>query len=157
MKWYSHYDSPLGGILLEADEKGLTGLCFSDREGSVSGRNQSVFEEALCWLGLYFSGKDPGFIPAIHLTGSVFQMEVWRILLDIPYGQTETYGGIAKRIAEARGIGRMSAQAVGGAARCNPIALIVPCHRVLGSRGELTGYAGGVERKRQLLVLEGIF
>ena len=152
----SCFDSPFGKIILEADEEGLTGLWFSDSQISVSIQNAPVFDDALRWLDFYFRGKDPGFIPELHLCGTEFQLEVWKLLLEIPYGKTESYGRIAEKIAQARGIGKMSAQAVGGAVGRNPVAVIVPCHRVIGSDGTLTGYAGGLELKRKLLALESL-
>jgi methylated-DNA-[protein]-cysteine S-methyltransferase len=105
-------------------------------------------------LDRYFEGQDPGFVPPIRLDGTPFQQTVWELLQTIPYGETMTYGEIAARIARLRGIRKMSAQAVGGAVSRNPIALIIPCHRVIGSNGDLTGYAGGLDRKEWLLFLE---
>lgn len=150
------FDSPFGKIILEADEEGLTGLWFSDSKTPIPIQNAPVFDDALRWLDLYFRRKNPGFIPALHLCGTEFQLEVWKLLLEIPYGKTESYGRIAEKIAQARGIRRMSAQAVGGAVGRNPVAVIVPCHRVIGSDGTLTGYAGGLELKRKLLALESL-
>ena len=114
-----------------------------------------VFEQTALWLDLYFSGQNPKFRPDILLEGSAFQKAVWDILLEIPYGQTMSYKQIADIIARQKGIARMSAQAVGNAIGHNPISLIVPCHRVIGSNGKLTGYAGGLFRKQKLLDLEG--
>ena len=114
----------------------------------------AVFAKTDRWLDIYFSGKDPGFIPPLALKSTDFRMAVWEILLGIPYGGTMTYGQIAAEIARTRGVKTMSAQAVGGAVGHNPISLIVPCHRVVGADGSLTGYAGGVERKRALLEME---
>lgn len=105
--------------------------------------------------GYFFSGRDPGFFPPIHLTGSDFRNRVGEIMCEIPYGKTVTYGWIADKLAKERGIGRMSAQAVGGAVGRNPICIIVPCHRVVGSNGSLTGYGGGILQKKALLELEG--
>lgn len=113
-----------------------------------------VFEEAACWLDIYFSGKAPGFTPPLLTKTTPFREAVWEILLTIPYGKTMTYGEIAGRIANEKGISRMSAQAVGGAVGHNPISLIIPCHRVVGTKGSLTGYAGGIDKKVQLLTLE---
>ena len=115
-----------------------------------------VFETAKRWLDIYFSGKEPDFQVPLHFTGTDFQNEVWEILYSIPYGNTMTYGEIAKKIAEKRGLKRMSAQAVGGAVGHNEISIIVPCHRVVGSNGSLTGYAGGIEKKAELLKLEKV-
>ena len=114
-----------------------------------------VFNETMRWLDTYFSGKSPDFTPPLHMIGTPFQTNVWNILLTIPYGKTTTYGEIAKQIAVKMGLPRMSAQAVGGAVGHNRISIIVPCHRVLGVHGELTGYAGGIDKKRYLLNIEG--
>ncbi len=163
MQYISHYQSPIGGILLAADETGLTGLWFEgqkyfalylDKEHKE--KEVPVFETAKRWLDIYFSGKEPDFQVPLHFTGTDFQNEVWEILYSIPYGNTMTYGEIAKKIAEKRGLKRMSAQAVGGAVGHNEISIIVPCHRVVGSNGSLTGYAGGIEKKAELLKLEKV-
>ena len=108
------------------------------------------------WLDLYFSGREPGFTPALNPAGSAFRRAVWEILLKIPYGKTTTYGQIAREIAAARGLAKMSAQAVGGAVGHNEISIIIPCHRVIGAHGSLTGYASGIDRKIKLLQLEGV-
>ena len=158
----SRYKSPLGEILLAADDVGLTGLWFAEGQRyvgaglSADAREQPspYFDAAARWLDIYFSGRDPGFTPPLHLTGTAFRNRVWALLLEIPYGATTTYGEIARKIALERGDGRMSARAVGGAVARNPISLIVPCHRVLGGGGSLTGYSGGLERKQALLRLE---
>lgn len=156
MLFLTHYASPLGPILLAADETGLTGLWFEGQKyfPSFSGveyqeKETPVLTETVRWLDVYFSGKDPGFLPPLHPQGSPFRQTVWDILLTIPRGQTITYGEIARRL------GVRSAQAVGGAVGHNPISILIPCHRVVGSDGSLTGYAGGVERKARLLQLEG--
>ena len=106
------------------------------------------------WLDIYFSEKEPDFLPPLHPIGSAFRQDVWEILLQIPYGQTATYGEIARRLAERRGVPRMSAQAVGGAVGHNEISIIIPCHRVVGTNGSLTGYAGGIDKKVKLLESE---
>lgn len=157
-----HYqDSPLGKILLAADKIGLTGLWFEgqkefERMRPWAGEEESLpaLEQARHWLDLYFDGREPDFSVPLHPAGTAFQQSVWNILLTIPYGKTTTYGEIARQIAAQNGLARMSAQAVGGAVSRNPIAILVPCHRVIGADGSLTGYAGGVERKRALLALE---
>ena len=157
MEYSFPYDSPLGDILLLSDGEALTGLRFDGPdvpEERDPSRPLLIFEETVRWLDLYFSGRDPGFTPALRLTGTPFQMEVWALLRTVPYGQTTTYGALARRLAEDCGVPRMSAQAVGGAVGRNPVALIVPCHRVLGADGSLTGYAFGLDRKRRLLDLE---
>ena len=112
--------------------------------------------EVFYWLGTRKDGHDPGFLPRIHFVGSAFRNRVGEILCEIPFGQTVTYGQIAARIAGERGSGSMSAQAVGGAVGHNPISVIVPCHRVVGADGSLTGYGGGILRKKALLELEGV-
>lgn len=161
MDYTCHYTSPLGGITLASDGTALIGLWFDGQKYFADAlspeyeeKSLPVFAEALRWLDLYFSGRDPGFTPALNLRGAGFRKEIWEILLTIPYGKTMTYGEIAAQIAAQRGIPRMSAQAVGGAVGHNPISLIVPCHRVVGTNGSLTGYAGGIDRKMQLLLLE---
>ena len=148
MIYTDSYESPLGSILLAGDEEGLTGLWF--REGSryvgqglsrdAVPRDMAYFDQAKQWL----------FI------GSAFRNRVGEMLCEIPFGQTVTYGQIAARIARERGSGSMSAQAVGGAVGHNPISVIVPCHRVVGADGNLTGYGGGIQRKKALLKLEGV-
>jgi len=158
-----HYPSPLGDLLLAADEEGIVGLWFDNAKYYASRLEQAhqvgstpILEEGKRWLDIYFSGREPQFQPALHLIGSSFQRAVWQILLQIPYGKTMTYGEIAAQIAVQRGLARMSAQAVGGAVGRNPIGIMVPCHRVVGADGSLTGYAGGLEKKAYLLQLEGI-
>lgn len=161
MTYIQHYDSPLGGILLAADEIGLTGLWFEGQKYFARDlsdvrieQETPVLTEARRWLDIYFTGKEPDFLPPLHPTGSEFRKAVWEILLQIPYGQTTTYGEIARQLAEKQGLARMSAQAVGGAVGRNKISILIPCHRVVGTGGRLTGYAGGVDRKAGLLELE---
>lgn len=163
MQYISHYQSPLGGILLAADDTGLTGLWFEGQKYFAlyldKGHEEKeipLFNEAKHWLDIYFSGKEPDFTLPLHFTGTEFQNEVWEILYSIPYGKTMTYGEIAGQIAARRGISHMSAQAVGGAVGHNEISIIVPCHRVVGANGSLTGYAGGIEKKIALLELEKV-
>ena len=158
-----HYDSPMGRILLAADEIGLRGLWFDGQKYFARDLPEKRIEqethaiaEARRWLDVYFTGKEPDFLPPLHPTGSAFRQSVWEILLKIPYGQTITYGDIARQLAAKRGLANMSAQAVGGAVEHNEISVIIPCHRVIGANGTLTGYAGGLEIKRKLLALEGI-
>lgn len=161
MQYIHHYLSPMGEILLAADDHGLTGLWFEGQKYFASGlekereeRKLPVFDRAEKWLGLYFSGEEPDVQLPLHLMGTEFQKQVWEILLTIPYGRTMTYGEIAGRLAAQKGLPRMSAQAVGGAVGRNRISIIVPCHRVVGADGSLTGYAGGLDRKAGLLKLE---
>ena len=115
-----------------------------------------IFKPAETWLDCYFEGKCPGFTPDLTLDGTPFQLEVWNLLKTIPYGETVCYKDIAWEIARIRKIKCMSAQAVGRAIGQNPISLIIPCHRVIGSNGNLTGYAGGIHNKLRLLTLEGV-
>lgn len=161
MEYTHHYHSPLGGITLASDGNALTGLWFDGQKYFLDTLFQKheekdlpVFEQTDHWLDLYFDGKAPGFTPPLKPKGTAFRKAVWDILLTIPYGQTLTYGEIAGKIAKQRGLVQMSAQAVGGAVGHNPISIIIPCHRVVGTNGSLTGYAGGIERKIQLLTLE---
>ena len=161
MDYIYRYQSPLGGITMASDGSGLTGLWFDGQKyfGSTLPavhREQAlpVFEETSSWLDTYFSRKIPDFIPPLVLHAAPFRKAVWEILLTIPYGQTITYGEIAERIAAQTGSGNMSAQAIGGAVGRNPISLIIPCHRVIGASGKLTGYAGGLDKKIRLLQME---
>ena len=159
MNYIHYYQSPLGEIILTSDGKSLTGLSYDFPEMLLPyfiEKPLPIFSETDRWLDIYFSGKNPDFTPKLHLKVTGFRKMVWDILLTIPFGQTITYGEIASRIAKQRGIPRMSAQAVGGAVGHNPIALIIPCHRVVGANGSLTGYAGGVDKKEQLLRLEQV-
>ncbi len=161
MTFLQHYNSPLGGILLAADEIGLTGLWFDgqkyfarDLPAEHVEQNTPVLSEAKRWLDIYFTGRKPDFTPPLHPVGSAFRQAVWEILLQIPYGQTTTYGEIARQLAAKLGLPRMSAQAVGGAVGHNEVSIIIPCHRVVGTSGSLTGYAGGIDKKVKLLELE---
>lgn len=156
-----HYASPLGGITLASDGEALIGLWFDGQKyfGQTLGKEYiqaelPVFDETIGWLDVYFSGKEPDHTPPIKLDTTLFRRAVCEIMLTIPYGHTMTYGDIAAIIAEQRGIEQMSAQAVGGAVGHNPIALIIPCHRVVGADGSMTGYAGGIDKKIRLLALE---
>lgn len=115
-----------------------------------------IFSDTLRWLDIYFSGVEPNFTPKLNLEGTEFRKDVWEILLEIPYGKTITYKDISEKLIASGKYKKMSNQAVGGAVACNPISLIIPCHRVVGTGGSLTGYAGGLHRKMKLLKLEGI-
>lgn len=161
MIYTHHYRSPLGMMTMASDGRSLTGLWFDGQkyfpDAIGSGSEEAklpVFDEAVRWLDAYFSGMDPGTTPEISVDGSPFRVEVWDILRTIPYGETMTYGDIAAMIAKRRGISRMSSQAVGGAVGHNPVSIMIPCHRVIGADGSLTRYAGGTERKAELLALE---
>ena len=147
--------------MLAADETGLTGLWFESQKYFARtlpnvriSKETEILTQTKKWLDIYFSGQEPTFTPPLHPVGSPFRQEVWQILLQIPYGQTITYGEIANRIAKARNVSHMSAQAVGGAVGHNEISIIIPCHRVVGTNGSLTGYAGGIDKKIALLELE---
>lgn len=163
MQYISYYQSPIGNILLAADTVGLTGLWFdgekyypNNLETEFEEKDIPIFKDAKHWLTIYFSGKEPDFTPPLHVSGSPFQIAVWNVLQSISYGKTVTYGEIAKIIAQQRGLQKMSAQAVGGAVGHNEISIIIPCHRVIGANGNLTGYAGGIDKKIKLLTLEKV-
>jgi len=158
--------SPIGDVTLGSDGKHLTGLWLDTQKyfmanvvdaANLEEKNDlPIFQETRKWLEVYFQGKDPGVIPAVKPQGSEFREKIWHYLTEIPYGKLATYGELAQRIAAERGMAKMSSRAVGGAVGHNPISIIIPCHRVVGSNGNLTGYGGGIERKIQLLKLEGI-
>ena len=150
MKIYSTtYASPLGTIVIESDGETLTGLRFADKTECVETKGEvPIIAEVRKWLDNYFSGKQPRNVPKIHPQGTDFQQKVWQALLTIPYGQMKTYGEIAQMVS------CRSAQAIGQAISRNPIALIIPCHRVVGAHGALGGYAFGIERKERLIQLE---
>lgn len=164
MRYTAWYASPLGRVLLAADGAGLTGLWFEGQKYFARGLetvheeiNTPVFDEVKRWLDLYFSGRRPDFTPPLRPCGTAFQQTVWKLLQDIPYGETTSYGALALRAAEKTQAVRASARAVGGAVGRNPISILIPCHRVVGANGSLTGYAGGIERKIELLRLEGAY
>ena len=142
-----HYLSPLGGITLSSNGTELTGLWFAEQA-------LPIFEQTVRWLDTYFRGKAPDFTPPILMKTTPFRKAVWKIMLEIPFGQTMTYGEIADRLVKQYGLSKMSAQAVGGAVGHNSVSLIIPCHRVVGTNGSLTGYAGGIDKKVRLLELE---
>ena len=157
MDYICHYDSPLGGITLAGDGECLTGLWFDGQahfaetlDSEHSEALLPVFDQTARWLDVYFGGNTPDFTPPLRLRTTAFRRAVWETLLLIPYGQTMTYGEIAARM----GLPSASARVVGGAVGHNPISIIIPCHRVVGADGSLTGYAGGIERKAALLRLE---
>ena len=156
-----HYTSPLGIITLASNRESLTGLWFDGQNyfphkfiSESIETELPIFTQAIKWLDIYFSGRIPDFTPPISLNTTPFRKAVYDILLTIPYGQTMTYGEIARILAEQKGVERMSAQAVGSAVGHNPISIIIPCHRVVGADGSLTGYAGGLNKKIELLKLE---
>lgn len=144
-------DTPIGTVLIEADEEGITALHPIEVTKMVENKESPVITETVRWLQLYFAGENPPFIPSIHFNGTPFQCKVWKMLLQIPYGETTTYGELARQISKS-----MSAQAIGQAVGHNPIAIIVPCHRVVRTDGAIGGYAHGVEMKKRLLEIENI-
>ncbi len=163
MVYCKKYFSPLGEITLNSDGEFLTALCFEDGKDygryikSSEERELPIFEETVRWLDIYFSGKNPDFIPKYKRNDiTPFRQEVIDEMIKIPYGTTVTYNDISKAIAQKRGLTKMSAQAVGGAVGWNPICIIIPCHRVVGTNGSLTGYGGGIINKMKLLELEGV-
>ena len=160
----THYASPLGDILLAGRGEGLIGLWIEGQKyflgsqtGEVIERETPILAQTKAWLDRYFSGGRPA-ISELTLApdGSEFRQAVWEILRRIPYGETTTYGAIASELAARTGRTKLSAQAVGGAVGHNPISIIVPCHRVVGAGGSLTGYAGGIDKKIWLLAHEGV-
>ena len=164
MKYLSHYESPVGHLLLADENEHLVGLwiegqkyypCLYDRDIEVN--DTPVLNKTKSWLDRYFSNQKPA-ISQLELSpeGSEFRKLVWEILCEIPYGETTTYGKIAEEAARRTGKERISAQAVGGAVGHNPISIIIPCHRVIGSDGSLTGYAAGTDKKAWLLHHEGV-
>ncbi len=163
MVYICKYESPIGSMTAASNGIALTGLWFDGQKyfGSTLSeryeeRDLPVFAKTRDWLDLYFYGENPDFMPPLVVIGSDFRKAVWNILRQIPYGQTMTYGEIAKKMAKQMGTAQMSAQAVGAAVGRNPISVLIPCHRVVGSNGSLTGYAGGIEKKAALLELEKV-
>lgn len=163
MFYTNNYRSPLGGITLASNGTELTGLWFDGQKYFAATlpdereeKDVPVFRQTKQWLDIYFSGNAPDFTPPLCFAGiSPFRKRVWDIMAAIPFGQTTTYGNIARQIGTETGK-TVSAQAVGGAVGHNPVSLIIPCHRVVGTNGSLTGYAGGIHKKIALLNLEGV-
>lgn len=165
------YTTPDGfdDLVMESDGEALTGLRFergidatrrtSDNDGGIAAASDiRAFHDTRRWLDAYFSGRQPDFSPPYRVIGATpFRLDVIREMLHIPYGATTTYGEIASNIARRRGVARMSAQAVGGAVGWNPICIIIPCHRIMGAHGAITGYGGGIHNKAALLTLESMF
>ncbi|MBR2459899.1 MAG: methylated-DNA--[Clostridia bacterium] len=164
MYYYGFYHSPLGRLTVASDEECIIGLGIEGQRFYMDVLQGHRCEEketgaiilAKAWLDRYFDGKKPEIsgLP-IRFIGSDFRVEVWKMLTEIPYGKVVTYGELAEKVAENRGVKFMSAQAVGGAVGRNPVSIIVPCHRVVGANGSLTGYSGGLDAKMKLLELEG--
>lgn len=165
MDYTAHYTSPVGSLMLACSGEGVTGLWLEGQkyfaktlpEPAEEDGDHPILKAAREWLDRYFAGEKPA-VSELPLapSGSEFRQEVWRILCTIPYGEVMTYGGIAEEMAARMGRKNMSAQAVGGAVGHNPISIIIPCHRVVGTNGSLTGYAGGIDKKIKLLELEGV-
>jgi methylated-DNA-[protein]-cysteine S-methyltransferase len=163
MEYIQKIKSPVGILTVSSDGKNISGLWIEGQKyfaktlgKDVSEQNLPIFNNVREWLDIYFSGKEPEFMPPLMPKGSPFQRSVWNNLYKIPYGQTTTYGELAKRFESENKDKHMSARAIGGAVGHNPISILIPCHRVTGSNGALTGYAGGIDTKRKLLMLEGI-
>lgn len=159
---YETQISPIGNLSIKIDGESITNLWFENQNqienslhGEIIENNPILFEESLKWLEYYFSSNEPKALPSISPSGTVFQKMVWKILCQIPYGEVTTYGTIAKQISEITGK-KMSAQAVGGAVGSNPIPIMIPCHRVVGADGNLTGFSGGIDRKIKLLEIENV-
>ena len=157
------YDAPYGRYVMAAEDGALTGVWLEGQKYFPSGLPEpsdgeaEIFAHTRRWLDAYFAGRQPD-VSALPMApkGSAFARRVWQLLLEIPYGQTVTYGQLAEQLAKKRGLAHMSAQAVGGAVGHNPLSIIIPCHRVLGAKNQLTGYAGGLDVKTFLLKLEGV-
>ncbi|MGN1413773.1 MAG: methylated-DNA--[protein]-cysteine S-methyltransferase [Anaerovoracaceae bacterium] len=165
MYYSTSYESPIGRLTLASDGEHLIGVWLEGQKyfgGSLADKlteqdDLSVFSAAKDWLDQYFAGEQP--LPSalpLHPIGGEFRQQVWSLLCQIPYGQVTTYGALAKELASRMGKARMSSQAVGGAVGHNPISIIIPCHRVVGANGSLTGYAGGISVKARLLEHEGV-
>ena len=147
------YDSPIGQLLLTCSDQALTGL-FINRETEKRDHHPILIQTGK-WLDAYFRGENPVLDIPLHTEGTPFQQQVWKLLLEIPYGEVRTYGDLARKMAHITGKEKMSAQAVGQAVGSNPIGILIPCHRVVGSKGKLTGYAWGLDKKKWMLRLEG--
>lgn len=165
MMYKTYYQSPLGEILLASDGENLIGLWIDNQkyylgkleETLIEKENLEIFHKTKIWLDKYFQQEQPKIEElSLKPRGSAFRQNVWKILCDIPYGQTTTYGEIAKKVAKIMQKEKMSAQAVGNAVGHNPISIIIPCHRVVGTNGNLTGYAGGIDKKIKLLEIEKV-
>lgn len=165
MYYSTHYQSPIGDILIASDENSIIGIWIDDQKyigntlpkDMIEKDDVPILIEAKKWLDDYFIGEKPDLSRlSLAPIGGEFKQQVWKILLEIPYGELTTYGNIAKEVAKRMGKDRMSAQAVGGAVGHNPISIIIPCHRVVGTNGSLTGYAGGIDKKIKLLKCEGV-
>ncbi len=157
MTYMNTVESPLGKLILTSDGKNLTALQFENRvelQKSWQEKDLAIFEETKTWLQQYFSGKNPQWLIPLKLEGTDYRKRVWKTLLEVPYGQTASYKDIAQKLNASSSVKKTSARAVGGAVGKNPITIIVPCHRIIGSDHSLTGYGGGLDRKIKLLKLE---
>ncbi len=163
MVYTAQYISPLGAITIACDDEAIIGLWFNGQRHFGTGlpnggavRKHPLLVEAARWLDIYFAGQEPDFLPPLRYSTTAFRQRVCDIMLTIPYGKTITYGEISNQLAKDMGVAKMSAQAVGGAVGHNPISIMIPCHRVVGAKGNLTGYGGGLDRKIKLLELEKV-
>lgn len=163
MEYTCEYASPIGRLLLSCDSSGLTGVWFEGQRyfartlgTHVDAPEHPILQQACRWLDAYFQNDTPAPLPPLHPRGTEFQRVVWQFLLQIPLGHTTTYGQLSEQVKKHLGKAHMSAQAIGSAVGHNPLSILIPCHRVLGADGSLTGYAGGLERKEALLSLEKI-
>jgi methylated-DNA-[protein]-cysteine S-methyltransferase len=163
MEYVHKIKSPIGALIVSSDGKNICGLWMEGQKyfaktlgRNVLEQNLPIFDNVQKWLDIYFSGKEPDFTPPLMPEGSPFQKSIWSNLCKIPYGQTTTYGALAKQLESENKGRRTSARAIGGAVGHNPVSVIIPCHRVVGKNGNLTGYAGGIDKKIMLLKLEGI-
>ena len=165
MVYKTYYDSPIGKLLIASDGESIIGLCIEgqkyyldkiEKEGSLKD-DLAIFEKTKKWLDSYFKQEKPK-ISELSLApeGNTFRQYIWEFLCEIPYGETITYGELAQKVAKKLNKPSMSAQAVGNAVGHNPISIIIPCHRVVGKNGSLTGYAGGIDKKIKLLEIENI-
>lgn len=164
MSYIQNYISPIGEMFMISDGENLINLSYINAKyyqelykSNAIAKDLPIFKVTKSWLDVYFNGEIPNFTPSIKLNGTDFRIQVWKILMAIPYGATTTYGEIAKKISLQNNLKQMSAQAVGGAIGHNPISIIIPCHRVVGSDGCITGYAGGIDKKVKLLKIEGAY
>lgn len=163
MQYKMNYSSPVGVLTITTDGTHITGLWFDNQSDyerklndKVVAQEQPIFQKVRTWLDHYFQGDNPTIDFPLKPTGTAFREQVWEILTTIPSGETMTYGEIADKIARVKGKDKMSAQAVGGAVGSNPISILIPCHRVVGADGSLTGYGGGIDKKIKLLEIETV-
>jgi len=154
LDYFATYSGPVGTLLLVSDGTALTGL-YMNREAPSESPELPLFRKASAWLDGYFRGQPRSIDFPLKAAGTAFQQRVWKLLQQIPFGETRTYGQLARELALRLGKEKMSAQAVGQAVGKNPISILIPCHRVVGAKGQLTGYAGGIENKAWLLRHEG--